>query len=211
MLHKKKKTYNVLEKLISVISRISLPMSFGLIVISRHIVILLGKDFQEAGILFCISAPVIFFNSLSYIAGSLFQIYSNNENRFSSTLFFSLLITTVTSILIIPKFGIISAMVIFTINELLILTIHIIRSAKQINFAVIIMANCWKPLIASIIMFILLLIINNYILRSLNIITLILNLTLGVTIYLTSMIILRDENTSNLLSGFSKMVKQSKH
>jgi O-antigen/teichoic acid export membrane protein len=201
---------NLMEKLISIIGLIAIPASGGLMVVSSLAAkVFLGNAFEHSGRILMLGAPIIYFNSLSYVVGSQYQIYSHKEKRFSSTLFISFVIGTLACILVIPRFGVIGAIVTAVLGEAMVLNIHIFRSLQEINFFKIILRCNWKPLVATGIMMLIVSLSERLLGGVSAIICLTIEVLIGAVVYEVSVLFLKDRtNLIAMLKIINKLFPQ---
>jgi len=195
----------LLGKMIALIGLFALPAAGGLMCLSATVSdIFLGSSFPNSKIILFIASPIIYFNSISYVVGSQYQVYCNKVEQFTTTLIYTFFIGILLYLFAIPKYGNIGTITVSLFLEALITNIHFIRSRKSVNFYKIIVYNNWKQLISTLIMCTVLMGI-----KKANIVTspytlLFFNILIGALIYELFLLFFHDKCNSQVIKIFIK-------
>lgn len=175
----KVKTY--LFKSLKFILFIAIPSCFGLIAVgSDFAVLFLGKDYQQTGTLIQCLAVTIPFTAWANVVRTQWLIPTEKDNIYIGTTIVGALLNLIINLLLIPIYGALGACIGTICSEFLIMFLQSYLSRKEIYFQVIF------PLIrhfifTSILMFITIVILGNYIHSS--VLRVVLQTIIGVSVY----------------------------
>ena len=181
---------------------LSLPMMIGLFMLSEPLVLLFcGPDFYDAIIPMKILSFVLIFISLSNLLGS--QILpSINKEKFSMISFILAACTNIIlNLIFIPKYGAIGAAIGTVFAEFICLFVQFIYLRKMF-FNKLILINSFQTIFSSILMLAVLFILQNFVNN--NLLLIILSVIVGITVYFTMMILLKNKITLELVSKIQK-------
>lgn len=184
---------------------LALPGFFGILLLSKQIMLLLGgESFLPATYSLNIISISIIINSIGGWQVNQILLPHRKETLAFNTQFFAAIISFVLNAIFVPKFSYIGAAVIWIFVETflaIIVAIFIKISCKGINIKYI-NKSMLKYLIASIMMSIPILIIRNIFTSSMLII--LLSLIVSPIVYFTVIILLKDKLVTDVIKGMSQ-------
>lgn len=174
----------------------SIPMTLGLIVISdKFVPIFFGEQYiQSSNILKALSALFIVMG-LNSVFGTQYLISAKKQNVLTKILFISGIINIVNNFIFIRKYGALGAAIGTFLGELstLIMELFYLKRTHQYSIKRC-LKNLRRYLVASVIMFILLIITQKNVSRLWQ---LIFSVILGISVYVGMLVILRDDLVMN--------------
>ena len=137
-----------------------------------------------------VESPVIYFAGLSTVIGTQYLIPTNQIKTYSFSLVLGAVISLILDIILIPRYGLMGAVITTVIAELLVLlyqSIFVIRQ-KQLAYQDL-YSDLIKYLISGVIMFILVIAVKH--IFSVNFYNLLLQLIIGIIVYGVSISVLQ--------------------
>ncbi len=184
---------------------ISFPMIFGVLLTSKNFVALFfGQGYEQVSTLMCIISPILLFIGMSNVLGVQFLIPTKRQKEFTVSVLFGAIINFIMNLFLIRKCGAIGASIGTVIAELVVMIIQCIYVRKFFDLKKVSTLS-YRYLLASIIMFIICFPISIFIKN--HFICLVMQIFLGITIYLIILFIQKD---SFLLSVISKLKNRRK-
>lgn len=148
---------------------ITVPAAFGIIFLSKEIVIILsGPEFIDSIPILILMSVIILFNNTSMILGLQYLYYIEKEKKYLASIIPSIILFSILSLILIPKYGYIGAGISRGISDLFQLALLTIQT-KEISLKSILSKENLKYIIVGSIMF-LVLIVTNHIINIENII-----------------------------------------
>jgi len=188
------KMNNYLNKTLCGVAYVSIPMAVGLASISKEFVPwFFGPEFGQVICLMIILTPILFLISMSNVVGVQYLLPANKIKEFTVSVTIGAIVNIILNIILIPKYKAIGACVATVIAEFVVTFIQYMYVRKNIKKKCFI-SNAIKYCISSIIMFIVVRFIGNY--MGVRIITTIVQAVMGVIVYILILTILRDEINS---------------
>ncbi len=187
----KKDIVKYINKSISFSLFLAFPMMLGLVAIAKNFVpIYLGEEFQEVSRVILVICPLIVITSFNSILGTQLLLAIKKDKEYTKATVLGAITNIVLNFLLIPYLGIYGACLTSLFSEILVLIIELHYSKEYVRLSEIIINN-YKPLIASIIMFIVCKLIG---LINLNIILIIIfQIGIAILIYFGLMFIMKDK------------------
>lgn len=172
---------------------LTIPISFGIVALSKFILFFIyGAEYVEASIVLSLMAFLI----VETVNGSfIITVFSAREQpKFITKItIFSLLINIVLNFILIktllyisPLWALTGAIIATLISRYFALIALSLIMKKKLKITLI-LADWIRPFIASILMFLFLFLLNNYIVKDMTLIAGILEITTGILIYILSM------------------------
>lgn len=193
---------------------ITFPMVFGICAISSNFVpIFFGPGYDKVAFLIMTMAPIVLIIAVSNILGLQYITPSGQIRKSNKAIIIGAITNLIMNIILIPSMGAYGAIVASIIAELIITIMFVWYSRNFIKFSEII-KYIYKRLIASIIMFVLVLTIGKIL--PVSVFTVIIQVVVGVVVYLLVLFILVDrlliQETRNVFNKLKKVVcKICKH
>jgi len=170
---------------------IGLPLMFGTIAISKNINLwFFGEGYGEVITLMMVCAPIIMAIGLNNVTGVQYLIAIGRENTFTKTVIIGAVINLMLSIALIFLIGVAGAIISSVISELIILIVQLIILREEISIKKFLLSG-WKNLLASVIMFGVLMVVQSC--MNSSILNTILLILLGAFIYLVVVVALKDD------------------
>lgn len=205
-----KGNYEQVKKYINISSRlvllIGLPMVFGLIAVASNIVPwFFGDGYEKCINLFWILSPLIVIIGFSNVFGLQYLVPSGQDKKFTIALVVGSIVNIFLNLIFIKLWYSIGAAIATIVAECCVTIVMAIMVKKQVNILKIFLQS-WKVIFSSSIMFVLALIIGQYLTSS--IINSLLITLIGMLIYVVLLIILREEI---VIKGLKKIVLKFFH
>jgi O-antigen/teichoic acid export membrane protein len=186
-----KKMNEYLNKSLQVVSYISIPMSVGIAAVSNKFVPwFFGKEFNQVSYLIIILTPILFFIAISNVLGIQYLLPSNRTKEFTASVTIGAIINVILNLILIPKYKALGTCIATVIAEFGVTLVQYIALRKNIEkktlFLIII-----KYMVSSAVMFITVRIIGIY--MGPQIMTTIIQGIVGVIVYVSILILLKDK------------------
>ncbi len=187
----KKDIKKYINKSISFSLFLAFPMMLGIVAIAKNFVpIYLGTEFQEVSQVILVICPLIVLTSFNSILGTQLLLAIKKDKEYTRATVIGAITNIILNFILIPYIGIYGACLTSLFSELLVFIMELHYSKEYVKLKEIIINN-YKPLIASLIMFIICKLIG---LINLNIIiVLLLQIGLSIFIYFGLMFIMKDK------------------
>ena len=174
---------------------LALPILVGINLVSAQFVpIFFGEGYERVIPLINVISPIILLIGISNVTGTQYLLPTKKQKKFTISVVLGAIFNFIFNIILINKYGAIGASIGTVIAELVVTVVQIYQIKEDFNIIEFI-----KPaknnLIASIIMIIPILIIRNIIEN--NVVSLILQISVGAIIYILVLIILKDDFIKN--------------
>lgn len=174
------------------------PIVFGLLSISSIFVpIFFGKGYDEVSILIKVFTPIVLIIGCANVIGIQYLIPTKKQNYYTFSVIIGALVNVVFNLILIPNFEAIGAAIASVLAELTGLLIQIYFVRKIFDFKYIFKKSI-NYLLSAFIMFIICVFINNVI--SNNLISLILQVIIGIMLYFGILILIKDDLILKILN-----------
>lgn len=184
---------------------LAIPLTFGFIAISTNLVSwFLGDGYEEVSVILTLLSLTIVFISLSSVSGSQYLTATNNTKVLTISYVVSAVINLIVNYLLIGKYGACGAAIGTIIAEFMVFFIQI-RSMKKIVRIRELFLYSRNSLIAGIIMFICIMLLN--LLKLKGILLTLIQITIAFIIYFVILYILKDETFKSYLDRIIKKIK----
>lgn len=206
-----KKMNDYLNKSLSGVAYVSIPMVVGISGISKEFVPwFFGPGFESVSNLIIISAPILFFIAMSNVLGIQYLVPANKTKEFTASVTVGAIVNVILNFLLIPKYKATGACIATLLAEFSVTFIQYIFVRKSIRRKYLIL-NTTKYIISAILMFIVVRFIGNF--MGVRIITTIIQSLVGAIIYILILSILNDEINSivfrTIFNKISLIIKRS--
>lgn len=184
------------------VSSISIPMMFGLMAISQEFAPwFLGSGFQLSGQIMFIESPVIVFIAWSNVTGTQYLMPVNRVREFTTSVTIGAVSNIVFNLFLIAWWGANGAALATVGSEFLVTAAQLVMIRKTIRRRQM-FRETWKYFVAGLVMFVVVRRISQTI--QMSIANLILEVAVGVVLYLTILLVLRASILSKAKLLFSK-------
>ena len=202
---KKKKINKYMKKSFNMVFFLSFPMIFGIISVSAIFVPkFFGEGYEKVAILMNVISPIILFIGLSNVIGTQYLLPTKRQKEFTISVVCGAIINFIINLSLISNYGAIGASIGTVIAEFAVTVVQIYFVRKDFNILKII-KSARNYLLASGIMFVVCLIINNIVRKPYF--SMALQVAIGGIIYLTILIILEDKFVFEIIDKIRKKVK----
>ena len=202
---KKKKINKYMKKSFNMVFFLSFPMIFGIISVSAIFVPkFFGEGYEKVAILMNVISPIILFIGLSNVIGTQYLLPTKRQKEFTISVVCGAVINFIINMSLIWNYGAIGASIGTVIAEFAVTVIQIYFVRKDFNILKII-KSARNYLLASGIMFVVCLIINNIVRKPYF--SMALQVAIGGIVYLTILIILEDKFVFGIIDRIRKKVK----
>lgn len=192
-----KKMKDIVEKTLSFILMISIPMCIGLIMIAKDLIpLFLGNNYDECILLTQVFSLLLIIVGLDNTIGRQCLMATGNQKKFNIGVIVGAIANFILNLILIPMLLALGAAISSVISELLILILFLIFSKKylKINFD-----SIFKYILSS---FFMALFIYIFSLININIYAgLLLKILIGFFVYFISLIMLKDKFLLEIING----------
>ena len=187
---------------------LAFPLIFGLISVSDAFVpFFFGEGYDKVIVLIKVICPIILLIGLSNVIGMQYLLPTKKQKEYTLSVLYGAIVNFIFNSLLIPKYGAIGASIGTVIAETTVTGTQIIYTRKDFDYKKI-LKYTKNYIIASVIMFICLLITRHYIAN--NVISVIAQVLVGMIVYALILVIMKDEFFMGLIKKFTKNKKDSK-
>ena len=206
-----KKIKEYIFKSLNFVFLLTIPIIFGILLVSKYFIPLyLGDDFSSVVVLINILSLIIIFIGLSNVIGIQYLLPTKKQKWFTISVFVGAIINFIFNLILITKIGTIGACIATGLAEGMVLVTQFYLVRK--DFKVLDILKIGKNyFISSSIMYSIITICNRTVLISLSdLAKCLINGILGVTIYVTFLILIKDKLVIGILNKILKRKKELK-
>ena len=195
---KKEEINTYMKKSFNMVFLIAFPLMFGIIAVSKAFVpVFFGPGYDKVIILMSVISPIILLIGLSNVTGTQYLLPTKRQKEYTTSVVCGAIVNLVLNSCLIWKYGAIGASIGTVIAELAVTSVQIFFTRKDFYWREIIKI-AFNYLIASLLMFIICLIIGKYI--NSNFVSLIIQVIAGGCVYGVVLLILKDNMVIELLN-----------
>lgn len=177
---------------------LGIPLVFGIIAVADNFIPwYLGEGYDKAAMLMKIMSPIIIIIGLSNVFGRQYLIPSKRDKEFTTAVIAGATINFILNIILISKLYSYGAAIATVIAELVVTMVMLFFVRKDIRFGTVI-CESWKEIISGLIMFGVCTLLGNSLLPS--IINTIIIITIGIIVYCSSVVLLKDNFAIQLIN-----------
>lgn len=187
---------------------LSLPMIFGLVAVAKDLIPwFLGESFEKSIYIIYVISPIILLIGFSNAIGIQYLLPTQRQKEYTTSVVAGAVTNLIFNFIFIPRFMSVGAAMGTVIAETVVTTVQVFCIRKEFELKNILKMSI-KYIISSIIMFLLIIILNNYILSSIGRVSrMAIDVIIGVMSYLGMLIILRDSFVLKYLKNIIEKVK----
>ena len=198
-----KKLKEYIDTSFKFVSFLAFPLMFGIASISSKFVpIFYGEGYEKVIILICIISPIIVAIGLSNLMGIQYLLPTKKQKEFTISVTAGAIINFIFNMIFIPLWQSIGASAATVIAECAVIAIQLYFVRKEIKTKDVIM-NSKNYFIASVIMFVITMLINIFVQQPVLSITI--QVVIGVIVYFAILFVLKDDLVK---MGMKKVIKQ---
>lgn len=176
------KLNDIIKIAFNVVSVVSFPIVFGIIAVSRPFSsVFYGKNFNGIDVVLAIMAVQLIFMGWSSIIGQQYMVAINKIKGLNISMIAAVIFQLIGSYFFVKSYGAIGAAIMAVFSEGIIVFTQFMFIKKYINISSL-FNECWKYLFGSIIMLLICKIANN-ILHTSDILTVLVEVSLGIIVY----------------------------
>ena len=180
-----------LKKSFNFVYLLSFPIIFGLICVSKEFVpIFFGTGYEKTSILICIISPIILLMGIANVVGTQYLLPTKRQKEYTATVAIGVVINFILNYIFISLFASIGACIATVLSELAVNIMQLYSVRKEINIIEMLKLS-YKYLFASVIMFIICMFTKVFV--SKGIVSIIVEVIVGALVYVSILLILKDE------------------
>ena len=202
---KKKKILKYMRKSFNLVYFLSFPMIFGIISISKEFVPkFFGQGYDRVALIMNVISPIILFIGISTVIGTQYLLPTKRQKEYTISVVCGAIINFIMNFILIFKYGAIGASIGTVIAEFTVALVqtYFVRKDFKIRNLVKLAKNY---VVASLIMFIVCLIIQNIVRKPY--LSMGLQVSIGCIVYITSLIVLEDKFLYEIFDRIKVKVK----
>ena len=202
---KKEELNNYMKKSFNNVFLLAFPMVFGIIAISKSFVpVFFGQGYDKVAILMSVISPIILLIGLSNVTGTQYLLPIKRQREFTISVICGAIINFILNLCLIWKYGAIGASIGTVIAELTVTSVQMYFVRKDFKLKEVFKLSK-NYLIASLIMFIICLVIGRFIDN--NLISTVVQVIAGGITYGICLLILRDKFIFEVLNKIKNKIK----
>lgn len=201
-----KKIQQYLKKSFNYVFLISIPMIFGIMAVANNFVpLFFGEGYEKVIILMSVISPILLIIGLSNVIGTQYLLPTKRQKEYTISVVIGSIVNFSVNMLLIKKYGALGASIGTVVAEMVVTIIQFIFVRKDIHILDILKLSV-KYILAGFIMFIICLLIGNFIKNSF--ICIIIQIFVGILIYMLILILLKDEFVLSIISKIKNKIKK---
>lgn len=201
----KKKILKYMRKSFNLVYFLSFPMIFGIISISGEFVPkFFGQGYDRVALIMNVISPIIFFIGMSNVIGTQYLLPTKRQKEYTISVVCGAIVNFILNFVLISKYGAIGASIGTVVAEFTVTSVQIFFVRKDFKLRnLFVLARNY--VIASLIMFIVCLIIQNIVRKPYLSMTL--QFVFGGIVYITSLIVLEDKFVYEIIDRLKIKIK----
>ena len=187
-----------IKKSFNFVFLLAFPMIFGIVAVSSNFVpLFFGQGYEKVAILMNVISPILLAIGLSNVIGAQYLLPTKHQKEYTISVIAGAVINFCVNLLLIKKLGALGASIGTVIAEISVTTIQFIFIRKEFEVKEILKLAI-KYLVSALIMFVVCIVIDQIIDNS--VITIALQVVVGVMVYGICLLLLKDEFTYSLIN-----------
>lgn len=187
----KQKVNDYLKRSFNFVFFLSFPLIFGIVSVSKEFVpIFFGKGYDKSIILINIISPIILLMGIANVIGTQYLLPTKKQKEYTFSVTVGLVVNFVLNMILINLWDSVGASIATVLSQLVVDVLQLRNISKEINLKELLKTSV-KYFISGIIMFLACLIVKQFI--SDIVISLIVQIGVGVVVYFGILLLLRDE------------------
>lgn len=200
----REKVTNYMEKSFNIVFLLAFPLIIGICVIADAFVpIFFGEGYERVSILIKVMSPIILLIGMSNVLGTQYLLPTKRQREYTLSVVGGAMINLMMNSMLIPRYGAVGAAIGTILAEMTVTGIQMKYTKKDF---------CWKNIVSiskkyvtsSLIMLIICEIVKNATSNMQS--SIILQIIIGIVSYGTSLILLKDQFTLNIINEISKKI-----
>lgn len=192
-----------LNQNLKAVSYVSIPMFFGIVAVAPEFVPwFFGPGYEEVVIIMQSVSSVLFFISISSVLGVQYLIPSNRVNEFTFSIVLGSLANVFLNFMLIPNYGAMGAVIGTIVAEFIVMLVQFIALRNTVIFSSYI-KSLMKYFIASMVMLLSIRLVTPLLMA--NAIVILIQVMLGVFVYLAVLVLLKEEMNFQVIKIVKKV------
>lgn len=186
---------------------LSIPMVLGMISIAKYLIPwFLGQGFEKSIYIIYIISPIILLIGLSNVIGTQFLLPTKRQKQYTISVVAGAITNIILNAILIFKLGAIGAAIGTVIAETVVTATQFVFVKKEFNIKEVIFISK-KNIIAAMLMFLIILIIDKLLIINISLtLRMIVEVSIGIIIYISSLIILKDKFVFEILRRIKSII-----
>lgn len=198
------KTKELVYQFFQLLNLLAIPATVGLMVIGpKFSVWFFGSEFAPTGIALLFYAPSLIFNAWNTVLGQQYLLPLDRMKEYNNSIFYAAIITVVLDLLVAKPFGLYGIAAVSTVSEILVAGIQMIYLRNDLSFKNL-FNGFLKTCLAGLLMGVIIYIINSKV--AFNFISLVLEIVLGVVVYIVILLLFKVDIVTSTISIFRRKV-----
>lgn len=204
----KEKLDYYMEKTIIFTIFISLPLSFGCIIIANKFVpIFFGEGYESVITILRVIAIIIVLTGMTNLLGTQYLVVTKQERKYSFSVVIGTIINVLLNTLLIPLYGAVGASITTIIGQVVVLYIQFLMTKNEINY-VAILKRSYKYIFASFLMLVIGLILDLFLKN--NIYSLFIIIVISFIVYTFILLLLKADIMVEIINYMKSTVNKFK-
>lgn len=188
---KHKEAEKLVRYAINLVSMVSFPISFGIFLVAKPFSnIFFGNQFDGIYIVLSILSFELIFMGWSSIIGQQYLVAINKVSGLTISMVISIMLSTIGSVILIPKYGAAGAAAMSVFAEIIIIVIQLYYTKDLLNLKLI-FSEVWEFLLSAILMVTICSLFNRILLPFPDLINLVVQVIIGALCYTVALLFLK--------------------
>lgn len=202
----KEKINEYMKKSFNFVYLLSFPIMLGLICVAKEFVpIFFGEGYEKAATLICIISPIILLMGLANVVGTQYLLPTKRQKEYTLSVTAGIVVNFILNYILINLWASVGACIATVLSQLVVDIMQFYNIRKEINIKEMLKLS-YKYIFASVIMFLVCTFTKIFI--STGIQSIILEVIVGVIVYLGILILLKDEYIYMFINKIRKKVTE---
>ena len=202
-----KKIKDYLRRSFNFVFLLSFPLMFGIISISNEFVpIFFGSGYDKTIILINIISPIVLLMGIANVIGTQYLLPTKKQKEYTISVTVGLVVNFFLNWILITKFDSIGASIATVLSQLVVDLLQIRNIKNEVSFLELIKLSL-KYLISGIVMFLVCLIVKQFIKDNI-VISLVVQIMVGVVVYFGTLIMLKDKFLFEVINRGRNIIKE---
>lgn len=172
---------------------LSLPMIFGLVAVAKDLIPwFLGESFEKSTYIIYVISPIILLIGFSNAIGVQYLLPTKRQKEYTISVIAGAVTNLIFNFIFIPMFMSVGAAIGTVIAETMVTAVQVFCIRKEFDLKKVLKMSV-KYILSSVIMFILIIILNNYVLNSIGRVSrMAIDVLIGILAYIGILVLLKD-------------------
>lgn len=203
--NEEEKVTQYMKKSFNMVFLLSIPMIFGIVIVSKSFVpLFFGKGYEKVAVLMNVISPIILLIGLSNVTGTQYLLPTKRQKEYTISVVCGAIVNFIMNCILIKNMEAVGASIGTVIAEITVTCIQLYFVRNDFNLLKIVKLSK-NYLVSGILMFICCYLVNLLKLPNMN--DVILKAFVGGIVYITILLILKDEFFYEIINKILKMIK----